>query len=123
LRPDADQRPVEDEQHHVPDPHARDEPPEQRRFPHEDRRRTGNISQARDVVRQMVSKTPFAVTGEDTRYFLDGAQFTEAVYAPKITSRGPASKIGSSVARHQAAMSSGGVPDEMASSTFVSLRT
>ena len=30
---------------------------------------------ARDVVRQMVSKTQFAITGEDTRYFLNGALF------------------------------------------------
>jgi len=29
----------------------------------------------RDVVRQMVSKTQFAITGEDTRYFLNGALF------------------------------------------------
>jgi DNA polymerase III subunit beta len=28
---------------------------------------------ARDVVKQMVSKTQFAITGEDTRYFLNGA--------------------------------------------------
>jgi DNA polymerase-3 subunit beta len=30
---------------------------------------------ARDVVKQMVSKTQFAITGEDTRYFLNGALF------------------------------------------------
>jgi DNA polymerase-3 subunit beta len=29
----------------------------------------------RDAVRQMVSKTQFAITGEDTRYFLNGALF------------------------------------------------
>jgi DNA polymerase-3 subunit beta len=29
----------------------------------------------RDALRQMVSKTQFAITGEDTRYFLNGAQF------------------------------------------------
>ena len=29
----------------------------------------------RDVVRQMVAKTQFAITGEDTRYFLNGALF------------------------------------------------
>jgi len=36
---------------------------------------TGNISATlkRDVLRQMVSKTQFAITGEDTRYFLNGA--------------------------------------------------
>jgi DNA polymerase-3 subunit beta len=30
---------------------------------------------ARDAIRQMVSKTQFAITGEDTRYFLNGALF------------------------------------------------
>src|SRR5512145_3561321 len=29
----------------------------------------------RDVVKQMVAKTQFAITGEDTRYFLNGALF------------------------------------------------
>ena len=29
----------------------------------------------RDIVRQMVTKTQFAITGEDTRYFLNGALF------------------------------------------------
>src|SRR5918997_2489263 len=29
----------------------------------------------RDVLKQMVSKTQFAITGEDTRYFLNGALF------------------------------------------------
>jgi DNA polymerase-3 subunit beta len=29
----------------------------------------------RDAIRQMVSKTQFAITGEDTRYFLNGALF------------------------------------------------
>src|SRR6266567_1966818 len=29
----------------------------------------------RDAVRQMISKTQFAITGEDTRYFLNGALF------------------------------------------------
>src|SRR5436190_4734724 len=38
---------------------------------------TGTISAVlpRDVLRQMVSKTQFAITGEDTRYFLNGALF------------------------------------------------
>lgn len=38
---------------------------------------TGNVSATlpRDVLRQMVSKTQFAITGEDTRYFLNGALF------------------------------------------------
>src|SRR3954469_3478216 len=30
---------------------------------------------ARDVLKQMVAKTQFAITGEDTRYFLNGALF------------------------------------------------
>ena len=29
----------------------------------------------RDVLKQMVAKTQFAITGEDTRYFLNGALF------------------------------------------------
>jgi DNA polymerase-3 subunit beta len=38
---------------------------------------TGSVSVTlpRDVLRQMVSKTQFAITGEDTRYFLNGALF------------------------------------------------
>jgi DNA polymerase III subunit beta len=38
---------------------------------------TGTIAATlpRDVLRQMVSKTQFAITGEDTRYFLNGALF------------------------------------------------
>jgi DNA polymerase III subunit beta len=38
---------------------------------------TGVVSATlpRDVLRQMVSKTQFAITGEDTRYFLNGALF------------------------------------------------
>ncbi|HEY7497217.1 MAG TPA: DNA polymerase III subunit beta [Vicinamibacterales bacterium] len=38
---------------------------------------TGSISATlgRDVVKQMVLKTQFAITGEDTRYFLNGALF------------------------------------------------
>src|SRR6266545_1378394 len=40
---------------------------------------TGTISATlpRDVLRQMVSKTQFAITGEDTRYFLNGALFLQ----------------------------------------------
>jgi DNA polymerase III subunit beta len=36
---------------------------------------TGTVSAMlpRDLVRQMISKTQFAITGEDTRYFLNGA--------------------------------------------------
>ena len=36
---------------------------------------TFNAKLSRDVVKQMVSKTQFAITGEDTRYFLNGALF------------------------------------------------
>jgi DNA polymerase-3 subunit beta len=38
---------------------------------------TGTVSASlpRDVLRQMVAKTQFAITGEDTRYFLNGALF------------------------------------------------
>jgi DNA polymerase III subunit beta len=36
---------------------------------------TVSASLPRDAVRQMVSKTQFAITGEDTRYFLNGALF------------------------------------------------
>jgi DNA polymerase III subunit beta len=34
-----------------------------------------SASLPRDVVKQMVSKTQFAITGEDTRYYLNGALF------------------------------------------------
>ena len=36
---------------------------------------TYSASLARDVLKQMVAKTQFAITGEDTRYFLNGALF------------------------------------------------
>src|SRR5262245_54177803 len=38
---------------------------------------TGTVSATlpRDVLKQMVGKTQFAITGEDTRYFLNGALF------------------------------------------------
>ena len=36
---------------------------------------TYNATLPRAVLRQMVSKTQFAITGEDTRYFLNGALF------------------------------------------------
>src|SRR5437588_4314104 len=36
---------------------------------------TVNATLPRDVLRQMVSKTQFAITGEDTRFFLNGALF------------------------------------------------
>ena len=40
---------------------------------------TGSYSATlpREVLRQMVSKTQFAITGEDTRYFLNGALFIQ----------------------------------------------
>jgi DNA polymerase-3 subunit beta len=34
-----------------------------------------NATLPRNAVREMVAKTQFAITGEDTRYFLNGAQF------------------------------------------------
>jgi DNA polymerase-3 subunit beta len=36
---------------------------------------TFSATLGRDVVKQMVAKTQFAITGEDTRYFLNGALF------------------------------------------------
>src|ERR1700741_3537713 len=39
---------------------------------------TGGASSAvlaRNSIKEMVAKTQFAITGEDTRYFLNGAQF------------------------------------------------
>jgi DNA polymerase-3 subunit beta len=36
---------------------------------------TSEASLPRDAMRQMVAKTQFAITGEDTRYFLNGALF------------------------------------------------
>jgi len=36
---------------------------------------TLTVTLPRDVLKQMVSKTQFAITGEDTRYFLNGALF------------------------------------------------
>ncbi len=40
---------------------------------------TGNFSATlpREVMKQMVAKTQFAITGEDTRYFLNGALFIQ----------------------------------------------
>ena len=40
---------------------------------------TGTFSATlpRDVLKQMVAKTQFAITGEDTRYFLNGALFIQ----------------------------------------------
>ena len=36
---------------------------------------TGRASFAKDALREMVAKTQFAITGEDTRFFLNGALF------------------------------------------------
>src|SRR4051812_12848794 len=36
---------------------------------------TPSATLQRDAVKEMVAKTQFAITGEDTRYFLNGAQF------------------------------------------------
>ena len=36
---------------------------------------TASATLARNAVKEMVAKTQFAITGEDTRYFLNGAQF------------------------------------------------
>jgi DNA polymerase-3 subunit beta len=36
----------------------------------------GTVALPRAAVKEMVAKTQFAITGEDTRYFLNGAQFT-----------------------------------------------
>jgi DNA polymerase-3 subunit beta len=36
---------------------------------------SATVSLDRDAMRQMIGKTQFAITGEDTRYFLNGAQF------------------------------------------------
>src|SRR5947208_5362520 len=36
-----------------------------------------SVDLPRDVLRQMVAKTQFAITGEDTRYFLNGALFVQ----------------------------------------------
>jgi DNA polymerase-3 subunit beta len=49
---------------------------------------TGNYSATlpRDVLKQMVSKTQFAITGEDTRYFLNGALFIQADAAMSLVS-------------------------------------
>jgi DNA polymerase-3 subunit beta len=40
----------------------------------------------RDVLKHMVSKTQFAITGEDTRYFLNGALFIQAADAMSLVS-------------------------------------
>src|SRR6476620_2331603 len=49
---------------------------------------TGAVSATlpRDVLKQMVGKTQFAITGEDTRYFLNGALFILRSDAMKLVS-------------------------------------
>lgn len=49
---------------------------------------TGSYSATlpRDVLKQMVSKTQFAITGEDTRYFLNGALFIQRSDAMSLVS-------------------------------------
>src|SRR5687767_213834 len=49
---------------------------------------TGSFSATlpRDVLRHMVSKTQFAITGEDTRYFLNGALFIQRPDAMSLVS-------------------------------------
>src|SRR3990170_3246117 len=36
---------------------------------------TGRVTLPREVLKNMIAKTQFAITGEDTRYFLNGALF------------------------------------------------
>jgi DNA polymerase-3 subunit beta len=49
---------------------------------------TGNFSATlpREVMKQMVAKTQFAITGEDTRYFLNGALFIQGPDAMSLVS-------------------------------------
>src|SRR5215217_7522138 len=49
---------------------------------------TGNFSATlpRDVMKQMFAKTQFAITGEDTRYFLNGALFIQGPDAMSLVS-------------------------------------
>jgi DNA polymerase III subunit beta len=49
---------------------------------------TGNFSATlpRDVMKQMVAKTQFAITGEDTRYFLNGALFIQGADSMSLVS-------------------------------------
>jgi DNA polymerase-3 subunit beta len=49
---------------------------------------TGSFTAAlpRDVLKQMVSKTQFAITGEDTRYFLNGALFIQRADSMSLVS-------------------------------------
>jgi DNA polymerase III subunit beta len=45
-----------------------------------------NATLARDVLKQMVGKTQFAITGEDTRYFLNGALFIQGPESMSLVS-------------------------------------
>jgi DNA polymerase III subunit beta len=49
---------------------------------------TGSYSATfpRDVLKQMIAKTQFAITGEDTRYFLNGALFIQQAEAMSLVS-------------------------------------
>jgi DNA polymerase-3 subunit beta len=49
---------------------------------------SGNFSAklSRDVVKQMIAKTQFAITGEDTRYFLNGALFIQRADSMSLVS-------------------------------------
>jgi DNA polymerase-3 subunit beta len=49
---------------------------------------TGSFTAAlpRDVLKQMVAKTQFAITGEDTRYFLNGALFIQRADSMSLVS-------------------------------------
>jgi DNA polymerase III subunit beta len=49
---------------------------------------TGKYTAAlpRDVLKQMISKTQFAITGEDTRYFLNGALFIQGTDSMSLVS-------------------------------------
>ncbi|MEP6915418.1 MAG: DNA polymerase III subunit beta [Acidobacteriota bacterium] len=40
----------------------------------------------RDVLKQMIAKTQFAITGEDTRYFLNGALFIQSAESMSLVS-------------------------------------
>jgi DNA polymerase-3 subunit beta len=47
---------------------------------------TNSTSLPREALRQMISKTQFAITGEDTRYFLNGALFLQRAEAIGLVS-------------------------------------
>src|SRR3954453_2802504 len=47
---------------------------------------TYSATLARDVLKHMVAKTQFAITGEDTRYFLNGALFIQSADSMSLVS-------------------------------------